>query len=67
VRFVVPGDEGSSASSNDDDEEDEDGEENTEAKTPWKFSQLAKMTEALERDAFRTGSSRHGSDMPYLE
>jgi hypothetical protein len=65
VRFVVSGNEGSSTSCNDygdddeDDDEDKDGEKDTQAKQPWKFSKLAKIVEGWEREAFKTGSTRH--------
>jgi hypothetical protein len=79
VRFVVPGDEDSTASCNDygdddeeKDEEDNDGDGNTEARKPWKYSQLAKMFEAYEHNSFKTGlfkgsrPIRHRSVLPYF-
>jgi hypothetical protein len=76
VRFMVSGNEGPTTSSNDygdDDEDEEDGEKDTQAKQPWKFSKLAKIVEGWEKEAFKTGSTRHAcirrhrSSMPYLE
>jgi hypothetical protein len=57
VRFVVPSDEGYSASCNDyGDDDKDDGEETTKANNAWKYSPLAKMYEAYERNSFKTGS-----------
>lgn len=63
VRFGSCGD--YSASSNDygdededEDDEDKDGEEDTESRQPWQFSQLAKSFETKERKLFKAVAGR---------